>query len=605
MNRHTVGLVRWLCLAVTVFWAGPAMARQGAAPPPPQVRAVLNSSELVAGQQHVVAVVVDIPAGFHAHSSKPVDEIYIAFAIQKATASAGVRLLTPVYPEGENREYPALGKLNVYEGRVVVYLPVVVDVGVAAGTGVTISGRVMSQLCNDGFCFQPREVKFELKAVVGTSTGAALPAADAALFSAFDWASFGKSLPAATKPAVAGKEDVKILGFSLTNGGYPVAFLGAVLVGMIFNVMPCVLPVLPLKAVGFMEAAARSRARSVLLGVMFSAGLISIFAVLGLAIFAGGQQWGFLFQKWWFVYGMSAILVVMAASQWGLFTVRVPLGLYSYEPKHDTLSGNFMFGGLTALLSTPCTAYVFPALLLWAATQPAVVGVLLLISVGVGMAAPYFVMSCFPQLARKVPRTGPWSEIVKQMMGFLILATAVYFAGTKLLRGFQFMWPVAGIAVIAGGFLVYRTAKLMPRLRPVGIAVGLGLVLSLGSVAAAAALNRKTVEWTPYSAAALATGRAEKRVVLVDFTANWCANCHYVEATVFSNAEVRKALLADNVLLLKVDITDPEAPGSELLKKLNPAGGIPLTAIYFPDEPEPVQIGSIYTSATLLKTLKH
>src|SRR6202000_2870242 len=113
-----------------------------------------------------------------------------------------------------------------------------------------------------------------------------------------------------------------------------------------------------------------------------------------------------------------------------------------------TYSGNFLFGGLTAILSTPCTAPLFPGLLAWAAAQNSKwIGVFMLTMVGVGMAAPYLVLSAVPELARKFPRTGPWSEVVKQMLGFMVLAVAVFIAGQRVLAGRQF-WGV--FAVLLG-----------------------------------------------------------------------------------------------------------------------------------------------------------
>ena len=165
------------------------------------------------------------------------------------------------------------------------------------------------------------------------------------------------------------------------------------------------------------------------MGAVFSLGLIASFGVLALLVVGlRVLDWGGLFQKTPFTIGIVTVLGVMSLSLFGFFTVSLPTSIYQLTPRHDTYSGNFLFGVLTAALSTPCTFGLFVGLLAWALAQPPFIGVAVLMTVGVGMAFPYFVLSAFPQVAKNFPRTGPWAEIIKQLMGFLLLATAVYFA---------------------------------------------------------------------------------------------------------------------------------------------------------------------------------
>lgn len=604
----------WVAALWVLFFAGGLVRAQFGGAPETKVSAVLNTRTVTPGGQQVIAIVFEVPEGYHAQSATPSSQDYIAFTVT-AKDVPGAKVHPAVYPKGKDEKYELLGTLNVYTGKVVTYLPVTIAADAAVGSKIEIKGTVGSQICDDKSCFPPNDQPFSVTAEV-VAMGTATEPNDPALFKGFDWSKFGEMSGAATQPATkpsasmtpgGGDGSASAAGQPLENATVFGSFVAAFVVGLVFNVMPCVLPVLPLKAVGFIQAAEKSQAKSILLGAVFSAGLIAVFAALGVAIFGWGFQWGFLFQQNWFVYGMALVLVFMALSQWGLWTFKVPMGLYSFEPRHDTVSGNFLFGGLTALLSTPCTAYVFPALLAWGAKQTPVVGILLLCTVGAGMALPYFIMSCFPAIARKIPRTGPWSEMVKQLMGFLILAVAVYFVGTKHLSGNGYMWPVAVVATIAGIFLIFRTKQLMPRPRPLAIATVLAVVLTVGSFSAAAYLNRPPPEgivWVPYSETALADARKSGNIVLIDFTANWCANCHWIENNVFTDPKVVDAFKEKKIKLLRVDITNTGAPGSDLLTQLNPAGGIPLTAIYFPGQETPTQIAAVYTKATLLDTLK-
>jgi thiol:disulfide interchange protein DsbD len=617
---HPLARLLALLLPLLLLAALAPAARAQPNSPKPAVSCTLNTKELIPGGQAVLAVIADVPPGFHAQSAKPLDEFAVPFVVALDNVPKGLTTRPVVYPLGVEKTFATQGKLSIYEGRAIAYIPLVLDADLPVGSTVHLTGTVASQLCDEGTCFPPSSVPFDITAKVIARDATPTPT-DPAVFKGFSWSAFSTgattqaapgstTVPATGTAAKPPSQPITVFGFELPANSFFFPMGAAFVVGLIFNVMPCVLPVLPLKAVGFIQAAEHSRARAVELGVAFSAGLISVFGALGLFIFLGGNQWGFLFQQAWFAYAMSGVLVLFAASQWGLWTFRLPLGVYTVEPSHDTYVGNYLFGGLTALLSTPCTAPVFPALLLWSATQPKFIGISLLLMTGVGMALPYFLLSCFPELARKVPRTGAWSEIVKQFMGFLVLGTAAYLTATHLLSYEYLLVPVAVVGLAASIFLVIRTRQLMPRPRPTAIAWTLALLLTASSIYAAlptpttaAAGQTAPLVWIPFSDEALAAARASKQTIVIDFTATWCPNCHYIENTVYTHPEVINTLREGHVVLLKVDITNANAPGSTLLTHLNPIGGIPLTAIYFPGAEEAVQLQSIYTKDTLLKTL--
>ena len=226
----------------------------------------------------------------------------------------------------------------------------------------------------------------------------------------------------------------------------------AFLAGIIFNAVPCVLPVLPLKAIGFYEVSQHNRAKCIAFGAVFSLGLIASFAALAMVIVVyKAVSWGEIYSYAWFNIAIVSILLIMAIGTFGVFNVNLPTGIYNITPRHDTFFGNFLFGILTAVLSTPCTFGLFVGLLAWAVSQPALIGVTLVMTVGAGMAFPYFLLSAFPGVARKLPRTGPWSELVKQLMAFLLLGSAVYFARRFMqpyIGADGFWWTMFGVAAI-------------------------------------------------------------------------------------------------------------------------------------------------------------
>jgi thiol:disulfide interchange protein len=615
--------------------------------------AVLNQSSVAPGQEVVLAVIVDIKRGFHAQSHAA-QEPNIPLVV-RPDPNPSAQFAEPVYPPGTDETYPGLGTINIYTGKVVVYVPARIAQDAKPGA-MTLSGTARYQICDDKMCFAPERGKWGVETKV-VAKGEPTPANAGEVFAAYrppasivyaapDAATTSPtsrtSVPAPPPPPTdVSKSRTPAAGKSSLKPGPPPIDVGddkpaysfgtalgvAFLIGVLFNVMPCVLPVLPLKAMGFYEVAQHHRGKTILLALAFSLGIIAVFAALALLIVVfKAIGWSELFSRWWFAWSIILLLFVLSLGMFGAFTVNVvPSSLYSMTPRHDTYVGNFLFGILAAVLSTPCTAPLLPGLIIWAQTQPTAIGVASMVQVGVGMAFPYIVLSAFPEAARKFPRVGPWSELVKQMMGFLLLGSAVFFAAGRLIHSNAFWWSLAPVAAVASLYLMARTVQLSQNARAVAVASVLA-VLMTGSVIFLAAymtagggfepvpsgdtnarsplIASATVDWQPYSDVALEQARAEGKIVLVKFTAHWCLNCQAIEAAVFrNNQETADALRKLGVVTLKADLTEDDAPGWPRLKQLNSSGGIPLTAIYVPGYEQPAQLTSVYKTRTLVRVL--
>lgn len=570
-----------------------------------RVDARLNHDRLQPGMQVVIAVVLDVEPGYKAQSNAPLDELLIPTTVRLEPVP-GVTVYEAIYPPGVEKTFAALGKLSIYEGRTVIHVPIEISPDAAPGP-IVLRGTMTMQICDDEQCFAPMDKTFEIATEV-VASGQAVSPVNEALFASFDPRVWGTLRPAGDVNPAQTSSAFNAFGVDLQNTGVLGVMGIAFVVGILLNIMPCVLPVLPIKALGFYEAAKQKRFKCFMLGVVFSLGVITTFAALAIPILALGAEsrlnWGEMFSNVYFAGAITLILLAAALGTFGVFEFILPTRVYAFSPRHDTFTGNFLWGILTAVLSTPCTFGAFAALLAVALKQPAIVGTILLTSVGAGMAFPYLLLSAFPGWAKNLPAGGKIANVVKQSMSFLLLATAIFFA-SPLLPGWVSetlkWWVIFAVVAFAGLYLIVRVARIAPRPQPIAFATLTAGVMVAIALWVVLLFTRSAGEWTIYSSETLAKSIESGRPVVVKFTADWCTNCKVVESLVFGDEETQRRLKDSDAILVKVDLTASDAPGWPLLTSLNPAGSIPFTVVYRNDADTPQTLNGIYSSADLLE----
>jgi len=459
----------------------------------------------------------------------------------------------------------------------------------------------------------------------------AAAAGNQADFAGFDPGVFGRIRGGKSAPELAA-DDVTFNAFGFEFGldtdgalGVVLLLIVAALGGFLLNLTPCVLPVIPLKIMAI-SSSAGNRGRTLLLGAAMSLGVIGFWIGIGLAIalltgFTASNQ---LFQYPAFTIGIGVIIAAMAIGMCGLFSVRLPNSVYMVSPRHDTLVGSFLFGIMTAVLATPCTAPFMGAAMAWAATEPPAVTMVTFASIGVGMSVPYLILAAFPGMTNKMPKAGPASELIKQVMGLLMLAAAAYFVGVGL-SGLladppqppsrMYFWAVAGIVVFAGLWLIVRTWRLtarsapaheMERHEPTDIslprhAIGwrtsmsvLGTVLAAGGIALAVTLtDHGPIKWVWYTPTVFETALKDDKVVVMEFTAEWCLNCKALEEAVLGTDQVATLLSEPDIEPIKIDLTGNNTEGNAMLHAVG-RHQIPLLVVFAPNGDE-VFKGDFYT----------
>lgn len=378
--------------------------------------------------------------------------------------------------------------------------------------------------------------------------------------------------------------------------------------GLILNIMPCVLPVIPLKILSIVDQAGQNRRRGVTLGLAYAGGIWSFFILLAIVSFALRASLGRLLALNEMlayppvVIALSLIFTAMALNLFGLFTVSFGGSLASGERRSGHL-GSVSMGFITAVLATPCSFAIIASVLAWAQTQPALLGALVMVLIGFGMALPHVLLTSFPKLLEKLPAPGVWMEHFKHAMGFVLLGVAVYVL--LFLQDGAWIVRVALYAVIfglciwaAGTWVNFNTPaprKWAVRIVALLVAVAAGWLLLGGP-------KDSVIDWREYDPAAVERLAGSDRPVLIKFTASWCTECKILDYRVFNRPATAEAFERHNVAAFVGDVTRTGMPARDLLYgQFNQSP--PFTVIYPAGGGEPIALAGDFEPEQLYEAL--
>ena len=409
-------------------------------------------------------------------------------------------------------------------------------------------------------------------------------------------------------------------------------FLYAFLGGLILNIMPCVLPVIALKILGFVNQSRETPGRVKKLGLLYTLGVVVSFLVLAgvvIGVKAAGQKagWGLQFSNPYFIVALTVIVTLVALNLFGIFEITLGSGAMnaagSASSRHGS-AGAFMNGVLATVLATPCTAPFLGASLGFAFAQPAHMIVLFFIVIALGLASPYLLLSWNPKWLKFLPKPGAWMERFKIGMGFPMLATALWLLNlTTTFYGDRSWWLgvflvfVGAAAWMFGTFVqrggARRTLALVVTLVLLGAGYAWALETELkwrspdtgagDSGKNKLALAPAGYDWQPWSPDAVAKARAAGRPVIVDFTAKWCPTCNTIVKPALASDSVRAKLKEISAVALLADYTKfPDIITTELEKFQR--AGVPLVLVYPKDATKPpLVLPEALTSGTIVEAL--
>ena len=398
------------------------------------------------------------------------------------------------------------------------------------------------------------------------------------------------------------------------------AALMAVLGGLILNLMPCVFPILAMKALGVARMAGSERAHARLHGLVYGAGVVISFLALAgalIALQAAGAAvgWGFQLQSPPVILLLALLMFAIGLSLLGVLQMGAGLqnagaGLVA----RGGVAGSFWTGVLAVVVASPCTAPFMGAALGYAAAAPPATSLVVFAALGAGFAAPFVLVTWMPALLSRLPRPGPWMDRLKQGLAFpmfaasawlvwvlaaqagqdgvlaalagaLMLGLAAWVAGITASASWRWLAGLAALVAVAGGAVLVSRAE------------------APGQVAAGrshAGLGPPSEPWSPQAVdAALAAGKT----VFVNFTADWCVTCKVNEGAVFTNAQVQAALDGSSAVYLVGDWTLRDGAIAAELRRHGRIG-VPLYLVYRSGQAEPLVLPQLLTPGLVIDSLQ-
>ena len=492
------------------------------------------------------------------------------FELKVEAKSGAFDLGKAVFPKWQVITDPVGTKVEVYAGDFTVFVPITAAKAQAQAGDADVEVRITGITCTSLLCLPPFEKTLQAK---------------------IDWRSrdswnqisfeapgdTGAASPAAAEPSYS-------TWFALT-----LAFLA----GLALNIMPCVWPILPLIVMRIVEQAKNGRKQSMMMGLAFCVGILLFFACLAGAniilqsFYDRTLNWGDHLRNPVIVTALTLLMVVMALFMFGVFTIAVPSSIAGKAGSGRGYAGSVGMGFLAAVLSTPCSFGILTVAFVWAQGQSLPLGTLAILVIGLGMAVPYAILTSLPGWLKRLPKGGRWTDLFKQALGFALLIIAV-----KLVKAVPdaskinllFFAVVLSFCIWTWGTWVTFGTKISRKILVRGMAILLA-VLAFWFF-----FKPELVDWKDYDRAVIESARAERKPVLIKFTADWCTNCEVVDKFVYQRKDIAALIEKKDVLAVKGDTTEARQPATVDLANLYNEPGVPVTVLLLPGREEPVRL---------------
>ena len=539
---------------------------------------------------------MDWPAAFVQRGEELVFDISTPLSLQQAS---GLYL----FPEAEGMiDHAAEQQVGLWSGRVRIAVPAGPRVARYEETGLVLSVEMDNA---------PRQA-FSLTARRVDGGGGSMDAAPAG-FSSSPWDGGGH--------AVAGGAPMGSGGAAGSGGGATFgagllqSIVFAILGGLILNLMPCVLPILSLKALGVARMAGEDPAVARGAGLQFLAGVLMSFLILAamiIALRAGGEAvgWAFHMQNPLIVAILALVMVAVGLNLLGVFEINIGAGALGGRAAQGR-AGEFFTGVLAVLVATPCTAPFMAPALGYAILQPPGVTVGVFLALGLGFALPYCVVAFLPNARRLLPRPGAWMVSFRQALAFPMLATAIWLYWVLGSQAGVNALTLALISALALGLWAFgwrrmtgvRISRSWRIASIAGLVVALLSLWALPRIAVAPGASGAGEGEIAYSELALETLRAEQEPVFAYFTADWCITCKVNERLALESEAVKDYFARKDIRVMVGDWTNEDPEITRVLQRHGRAG-VPLYLYFGPDAAKPVVLPQLLTPALVIEAIE-
>jgi thiol:disulfide interchange protein len=509
--------------------------------------------------------------------------------LQIKASGSGITLGDPVFPRWRSFHDPQGKEVDVYAGDFQVFVPIrgTPPANPVLDAHVTVSGLA----CTSQVCLAP--FNRTLQVAVDANT-ASWPVLD---------------FEQAPGTVVAARPSVEV---PAPPYGIGISLLLAVVAGVSINVMPCVLPVIPLIIMRLIRQSQQAGKASVTSGLVFCGGIVLFFAVFtGVAailhvFFGTVVALNSLFRYPAAAITLFLVILLFALTLLDVVTLTLPAAITRRQGSGTSLAGAVGMGFFAATLSIPCSGALLAFVVVWAQTQPQVIASLAVILMGVGMALPYAVLVLMPGLMSRLPRPGAWMDLFKKSCGFLLLLVAVKLCLPSLTKGRMIDVLLYGVvfsfcAWMWGGWVNPATSPTGRRtVRLIAVAIAL---LTGGWLLPAGVSAGPGIAWQDYDPALVEQAKSEARPVLLDFMADWCTNCKVLDRLVYADKLVVDQIARKDVLAIRADTTSFDSPATrDLTRVYGEAGNVPVTILILAGKP-PILIRGLFTRERLLDLL--
>lgn len=562
----------------------------------------------------VLTAVTDPP--FHLYEVRPTDTNTESSTTIAITEKSGFRMGAPIPSEPPTKIELIPGELSIsYHGQKVSWrIPIEIPIGTPEGD-YPIVGKVGYQACTDKSCEDPLGLLFSGTIAIrkgsaesqstgqpgatngqmnaGAATGfliESIPHKEASsaptrltwIDASVQSPSSGKALTAAAEVFDASKP----ISFGALFGYFALAMAG----GLVLNLMPCVLPVIGLKIMSFVQESKQSSSSVSILNLWYVAGILSVFMLLATITVVAREAfgttfgWGSQFGYFGFRAATTILMFAMALSFLGVWEIPIPGFATSHQSsqlmRREGAIGAYFKGLLTTVLATPCSGPGLGAVFSLSIDQAPWVILLMYFAIGIGMSLPYILIAMNPSLLAWMPKPGPWMQTLKEVLAFPLLLSVVW-----MLTTFSDDYRIAMLTCLIFVWLAcWWIGKIPPWSEWNRKFIHWTAALSVAVAGCAFAIQylgpyKNLIDWQPYEESTLVSYRTQGKAVMIDFTAQWCANCKVNLATAIETEKVAKVIRQNGIVPMIADHTELPDHITRKLEELK-STAIPVLAIY-------------------------